>query len=241
MATDPASPTPPPPAPPAPPAEPPPSTSRSVQAALAVCLAAVLLLLLVRGYGHQLRTRPTEHVTPALVDLNSADRSQLAQVPNIGPKLAERIEAHRSAKGGFRSVEDLERVEGIGPKIVEKVRPFVTVAGEPATPDAAASNLDPQIRHRNAAAMPSRPSAPPSPPVSRSRGSAKLQPGDPPVNVNTATAEELQQIPSVGPVTAANILAARAERPFRSIDDLDRVRGIGPKTLEKIRPYVKVE
>ncbi len=239
MAADPASPTP---APPAPPAEPSPSAARPVQAALAVCLAAVLVLLLVRGYGHQLRTRPTEHVTPALVDLNSADRSQLAQVPNIGPKLAERIEAHRSAKGGFRSVEELERVEGIGPKIVEKVRPFVTVAGEPVPPlTAPSSSPDPQIRHRNAAAMPSRSLAPSSPPVSRSRGSAKLQPGDPPVNVNTATAEELQQIPSVGPVTAANILAARAERPFRSIDDLDRVRGIGPKTLEKIRPFVKVE
>lgn len=204
-----------------------------------MCLTVIFVLLLIRGYGHQLRTRPTEHITPALVDLNSADRSQLAQVPNIGPKLAERIEAHRSAKGGFRSVEDLERVEGIGPKIVEKVRPFVTVAGEPAPPlTAPSSNLDPPIRHRSGVVTPPRPS---SPPVSRSRGTAKLQPGDPPVNVNTATAEDLQQIPSVGPVTAANILAARSDRPFRSIDDLDRVRGIGPKTLEKIRPYVKVE
>ncbi len=235
MAADPASPT-----------TPPPDTAssaapRSAQVALAVCLAGVLVLLLVRGYGQQLRTRPTEHITPALVDLNSADRSQLAQVPNIGPKLAERIEAHRFAKGGFRSVEDLEHVEGIGPKIVEKVRPYVVVTRDAATSMANVSSpvVDPPIRPRNEAASP--PSSASVPPVLRTISVRKLQPGDPPVNVNTATAEELQQIPSVGPVTAANILAARAERPFQSIEDLDRVRGIGPKTLEKIRPYVRVE
>ena len=235
MAIDPASPT-----PSAPTVAAAPATPRSAQVALALGLTAVLVLLLVRGYGHQLRTRPTEHITPALVDLNSADRSQLAQVPNIGPKLAEKIDAHRTAKGRFGSIEDLEQVDGIGPKIVEKVRPYVTVTRDP-TPTAPTSSpiLDPQIRHRDAAASPL-PSSP-AHPVSRSTGLRKLQPGDPPVNVNTATAEELQQIPSVGTVTAANIVAARAERPFRSIEDLDRVRGIGPKTLEKIRPYVTVE
>jgi competence protein ComEA len=61
------------------------------------------------------------------------------------------------------------------------------------------------------------------------------------VNVNTASSEELQRLPAVGPVTAQNILAARADRPFRSLADLDRVKGIGPKTLEKLRPFVVVE
>jgi competence protein ComEA len=59
--------------------------------------------------------------------------------------------------------------------------------------------------------------------------------------VNAADAAELVRIPGVGPVTAQNILTARAERPFTSVADLDRVRGIGPKTLDKIRPYVVVK
>jgi competence protein ComEA len=49
------------------------------------------------------------------------------------------------------------------------------------------------------------------------------------------------RIPGVGPVTAQNIVAARAERPFSSVADLDRVKGIGPKTLEKLRPFVVVK
>ena len=63
----------------------------------------------------------------------------------------------------------------------------------------------------------------------------KLQPGDPPIDVNAASADELQRIPHVGPVTAAAIVAGR---PFRTVDELDRVRGIGPKTLAKLRPFV---
>ena len=59
--------------------------------------------------------------------------------------------------------------------------------------------------------------------------------------MNTATVEELQRLPGVGPVTAQNIVAARAEKPFKSVADLDRVKGIGPKTLDKLRPFVVVK
>ena len=49
---------------------------------------------------------------------------------------------------------------------------------------------------------------------------------------------ELQRLPNVGPVLAQRIILARSERPFRSLEDLRRVPGIGPKTLEKLRPFV---
>lgn len=56
------------------------------------------------------------------------------------------------------------------------------------------------------------------------------------VNVNTATAEELQQLPGVGPSTAAKIVEDRAKNgPFASVDDLMRVSGIGEKKLERLR------
>ena len=59
------------------------------------------------------------------------------------------------------------------------------------------------------------------------------------VDLNTASADILQTLPRVGPETARRILAYReAHGPFRSVDDLTAVRGIGPKTLERLRPLV---
>jgi len=54
------------------------------------------------------------------------------------------------------------------------------------------------------------------------------------LDINTATEKELKTIPSIGPVMAARIIAAR---PFRSADDLKKVSGIGDKKYVKIRPY----
>ena len=61
------------------------------------------------------------------------------------------------------------------------------------------------------------------------------------VDVNTASVEELQSLPGVGKSTAQKIFDYRqAHGPFQSADDLQNVGGIGPKKLEKMRPYVKV-
>lgn len=62
-----------------------------------------------------------------------------------------------------------------------------------------------------------------------------------PVNLNTATAEQLDALPGIGPATAAAILADRqANGPFRSVDDLGRVRGIGDAKLAQLRDLVTV-
>jgi competence protein ComEA len=56
------------------------------------------------------------------------------------------------------------------------------------------------------------------------------------LNVNAATAEELDTLPGVGPSTAGAIIAYREQHgPFQSIDDLLNVRGIGPAKLDAIR------
>lgn len=60
------------------------------------------------------------------------------------------------------------------------------------------------------------------------------------VNVNTATAEQLALLPGVGPSRAQSIIEARQRRPFRRVNELIRVRGIGRATLQRLRPYVRV-
>lgn len=80
--------------------------------------------------------------------------------------------------------------------------------------------------------------------VRRSQGVARPMPTSGPsqaalVNLNTADQVTLESIPGLGPVKAAAILALRAEvGAFTSIDQLLDVSGIGPATLESIRPYV---
>lgn len=60
-----------------------------------------------------------------------------------------------------------------------------------------------------------------------------------PINLNTANAQQLQQVPGIGPATADKILKMRKSYgPFKSVDDLRAIKGIGPKRLEKMRKYL---
>lgn len=59
------------------------------------------------------------------------------------------------------------------------------------------------------------------------------------VSINSAPEEELITLPGIGPVMAARIIEYRTNQGFfQSIDDLTKVKGIGPKTLEKLRPLI---
>ena len=61
------------------------------------------------------------------------------------------------------------------------------------------------------------------------------------ININSAGETELEELPGVGPVTAAAIIDYRTQNgPFATVDDLIDVTGIGPSTLEQIRPFATV-
>ena len=80
-----------------------------------------------------------------------------------------------------------------------------------------------------------------SPPQSIQTLSSKvLEPGsnDPlasKVNLNTASQAEIESLPGVGPSLAGRIVDGR---PYRTLEDLDRIKGIGPKMIERLRPLV---
>lgn len=60
------------------------------------------------------------------------------------------------------------------------------------------------------------------------------------VDVNRASLSELTELPGIGPSKAAAIIEEREIAPFKSIDDLARVRGIGDATLSELRDYITV-
>ncbi|HIF83516.1 MAG TPA: helix-hairpin-helix domain-containing protein [Candidatus Marinimicrobia bacterium] len=62
------------------------------------------------------------------------------------------------------------------------------------------------------------------------------------VNINTSNKADMMTIPGIGPVTAERIILHREDHGlFNSVEELLNVKGLGPKTLEKIRTYIKIE
>jgi competence protein ComEA len=145
------------------------------------------------------------------IDINTADASTLTQFNGVGPATAKKIIAYREANGPFASCDDLTKVKGIGKKTLEKVKPTCT-AGEAAEGKKVVSPAN---------KSPKKPNSVPT-------GT---------ININTADASALTKFNGVGPATAGKIIAYReANGPFASCDDLTKVKGIGKKTLEKIKP-----
>ena len=72
-------------------------------------------------------------------------------------------------------------------------------------------------------------------------GDTKKHPPVQPLDLNSATAEQLQQLPEVGPTTAKSIIRFREKSgPFRRVEDLLAIRGITKQRLAKMRPYITV-
>ena len=153
-----------------------------------------------------------------LVDVVGAVR-----VPGVVrlPATARVFDAIREA-GGAAPGADLERLN-LAAKLGDGARVAVPLAGQPppaVDPDAVSGAADPAIGSDSIDAS-----------------------GDPnaPININTATETELEDLPGIGPTLAAAIVAERERSgPFRSPDDLTRVHGIGAGRLAQLRDFVTV-
>ncbi len=152
--------------------------------------------------------------TGETIDLDVAPALEVARLPRVGVTLAKVIVADREAHGPFASLDGLDRVRGVGPGLLAALGPHVRFSGHPSVP-----------------ALPGPASVP-----------QESLPGPPVVNLNKATAAELERLPYVGPALAGRIVAFREKHgPFPAVDSLVRVPGIGPSTLVRLRDRVAVE
>jgi competence protein ComEA len=171
---------------------------------------------------------------PSAVDLNTASMKDLEALKGIGPATAKKIVAARP----YRSVDELTRA-GVSAKVISEIRPYVTASA----PVVAASPAPaPRVNNPPPAPAPMTPSLTPTPspaPTSTASGSRspKLPPGHT-VNINTASKEELDALPDIGPVKAQAIIDGR---PYAKIEDVMKVKGIKQGIFNKIKDWITVD
>ena len=154
------------------------------------------------------------------LDADAASAAELSRLPRVGLGLAKTIVANRDTHGAFGSLAALDRVPGIGPGLLRTLTPHSfsgsQQAGSHAQQSAAAGTL---------LASPGLGERAPSPKA----------PAGPALNVNRATAIELEALPGIGAALARRIVADRESRgPFATAAALDRVPGIGPALVAKL-------
>ena len=164
------------------------------------------------GLAPLLLTDLAEEVDAVCEDVNLASVSTLQRVRGIGPAKARAIIAYREQHGPFGSLDELARVRGIGPATVESFREagFCVQARSNGLQIGASS-------------------------ITNFEGTqAGLTTGC--IDVNAAGATLLRTVSGIGPAKARAVIAYREQfGPFGTLNDLARVRGIGPVTVENFR------
>ena len=177
------------------------------------------------------------------LDLNQASFAQLLLLPEMTPRAAKAIVDHREKNGPFRSIEELGRVPGLDKRLVVGLLDRVAVSGSRPAPSGRSAPGQGEIvlgdegwsgswtgkLERAATPVP----APTNTPL-------PMRPGEK-IDVNTADRETLQRLPDIGPVMSQRIVDFREKNgPFRTEDDLIKVRGIGTQRMTALRPWVVV-
>jgi DNA uptake protein ComE-like DNA-binding protein len=143
----------------------------------------------------------------AKVDLNGASEKDLEGLPGVGAATAKKIIAGRP----YSSTSDLSKA-GVSAATIKKITPLVTVGGASAAPGTSFAT-------RSAAPKPS-----------------ASTPGGGKVDLNSASAAELKELPGVGDATAKKIISGR---PYSAVGDLSKA-GVSATTIGKITPLVTV-
>lgn len=191
------------------------AVSRST-ALIGVCVALGLLVLVGQRLAHAGAASEPEVVAAPLEPVAEAPARSVLVVHVVG-------EVRRP---GLYRLRD-------GSRIADAVR---RAGGARHGADLAALNLAAPLVDGIQVLVPSRVTVGGMPPTGAGAGAA---PSASSVSLSSATVEELDELPGVGPITAQKIVDYRAEHgPFASVDDLDAVPGIGPTRIEQLRDLV---
>ncbi len=179
-------------------------------------LVAVVLLVLVLAFGGRLLLRPRPATVPAPVRVETSARARAAPVSKLFVYVVGAVR-----RPGLYQLPD-------GSRIADAV---ARAGGSTRKAQLELVNLAARVADGEQIVVPRRGSGAP---VAAGSGSGAASSG--PVHLNTATLEQLDSLPGVGPVTAQKILDYRqAHGSFSSVDELDAVPGIGPARLEQLR------
>lgn len=188
--------------------------------------------------SQETRTAP-ESTTPAAetvtfpLELNAASAVELEQLPHIGAVLAERITAYRDQIGGFSNREQLLEVEGIGEATLYEIYDLLYLENE-TFPE---PEPEPAESPAPAAAPQPAETAPPATELPAAAAPAVTFPLD----LNQATAAELEQIPEMQPELAEKIVAFRQQiQAFSSVYELLYVDGMTEAYFVQLRDYVQI-
>ena len=186
---------------------------------IAVAVAAALAL----SVGSVLAAGP-------LVDINTADQKALESLPGVGPATAKEIVKGRP----YKTVDDLANVKGLGKSKLEKIKPLVTVGGQPAAQAPAATGAAAGAAASKATATTQ--AAQKAPAQAKQAAKAAVPTG--PVNLNMASKEQLVALPGIGEKKAQAIIDGR---PYQKTEDVMKVKGIKQGVYNKIKDKITVQ
>jgi competence protein ComEA len=199
-----------------------------MQISLFVAIAIALTLVLSPTGALAKETKGTKSAKSdkkEVVDLNNASQKELETLSGIGAAAAKKIIAGRP----YRSVDELSRA-GLSAKKIEALKSQVMVGSAPAAAPA------PSDGKTGAVAAPAQKISVQEEKPAASSKSKKLAPGQW-VNINTASKEELEVLPGIGPAKSQAIIDGR---PYSAIEDVMKVKGIKQGIFNKIKDNITV-
>lgn len=174
------------------------------------------------------------------IDINSAGLDELVQLPGIGQTLAQRILAYREEGNYFYRIEDIQNISGIGSALFEKIKTQIYVNSAALPPQTTTSNAEPSIFTLPPIEITT--TTTPKPETTTEKPATtppQVHIISLPMDINSATAEDLMHIEGIGETLASRIVAYReATGGYYSTEELMNVKGIGKALYNKIEYFL---